>query len=248
MEIPEEDLSRVYALTPRQQLTYWTGAIAQNDVWLEMTVFRLAGSAVLAPGMSRSDLPRHFERLRVAVKSIVKASRLPENLKTDAVAALGRAKIAHRARVELVHDQWGLVEASRPAEFIVMDALMGRGWPDTPLTPRTLPDFEAAARAHMASIHELSEIAFKMSTFYADEATARFVATQIAIHLVGGPIDNHYRATARETDGSPPDFDTEDGATYKRGFQTVELHQQADYNYLDLDSETHRSLPKSNPA
>lgn len=127
MEIPEEDLSRVYALTPHQQLTYWIGAIAQNDVALEMTVFRLAGNAVLAPGMSRSDLPRDFERLREAVKSIVKTSRLPENLKTDAVAALGRAKIVHRSRVELVHDLWGLVEASRPAEFIVMDALRDAG-------------------------------------------------------------------------------------------------------------------------
>jgi hypothetical protein len=106
---------------------------------------------------------------------------------------------------------------------------MGRGWPEIPSTQRTLADFEAAARAHIDCIHQLSQVAMKMSGFYADEATARFVATQIAIHLVGGPIDNQYRAAMRDADGSPPDTYSEAGATYRRAFLTVELDEQADY-------------------
>ena len=232
MEIPDRDLSRVYGLTPHQQLTYWTGAIAQNDVALEMAVFRLAGDAILVPGMARTDLPREFERLREAVKGIVRASRLPDDLKAKAVAALGQAKVVHRARIEMVHDQWGLLEGSDPPAFTAMDALMGRGWPDTPPVPRTLKDFEAAARAHIACLFQLNEVAFKMSGFYSEEATASFVATQIAIHLIGGPIDNQYRAAMRHADGSPPNFYKEEGAIYRRTFETMELYRQADYAFV----------------
>jgi hypothetical protein len=231
-----DDLSRIHSLNSHEQLTYGTGAIAQHDVALEMSVFRLAADVLLAPWMDRASLPRDFERLRESTKEIVRASEVSESLKTKAIRALGNAKVVHRARVELVHDQWGLVERSDPPAFVVLDALMGRGWPDTPPSPKTLDDFEAAAHAHVAAINELATVSMELSRLRADEATARFVETQIAIHLVGGPFNDQYRAALRNPDHSPPDEYTEEGATYARDFVTVELDEQANYRYTQEGS------------
>lgn len=233
MEIQAEDLTSVYALSPHQQLTYWTGAIAQNDVALEIAVFRLAldVSQVLQI-VHRKALPRGFERLRETAKELVHASRIPEALKSECLRALGRAKVAHKSRVDLVHDMWGLEEGSDPPHFIIMDALMGRGWPEEPLAPRTLSDFEAVAKEHIQCLHELGRLSMEVSRFFMDEATAAFVATQIAIHLVGGPFDNQYRAAIRKN-GAPPELFTENGATYRNAGESYEPGSPApDYVFV----------------
>ena len=213
---PAGDLSRVYALSPHEQLTYWTGAIAQNDVGLENAMRDLATNILLSPTLGRADFPHGFEALRETTKAILKTSRLPEELRAEGVTILGRAKIAHRNRVELVHDMWALQEGATPASFVVAHALMGRGWPDDPGPSRTLGDFEAAARQHIASITEVSVLSMRVSTFYADEATALFVRTQIAARFVGGPLDDQYRAVPRNDQGEAEGFFTENSATYKR--------------------------------
>lgn len=213
---PADDLSRVYALSPHEQLTYWTGAIAQNDVGLENAMRGLATNILLSPTLGRADFPREFEALRETTKAILKNSRLLQGLRAEGVAILGRAKIAHRNRVELVHDMWALQEGTTPASFVVAHALMGRGWPDDPGPSRTLADFEAAARQHIASITEVGMFSMRVSTFYADEATALFVRTQIAARFVGGPLDDQYRAVPRNDRGEAEEFFTEDFVTYAR--------------------------------
>jgi hypothetical protein len=162
---PTDDLSRVYALSPHEQLTYWTGAIAQNDVDLENAMRRLATSILLSPTLGRADFPREFEALRETTKAILRASPLPQELRTEGVTILGGAKIAHRNRVELVHDMWALREGPTPPSFVVAHALMGRGWPVDPGPSRTLADFEAAARQHIASITEVGMFSMRVSTF-----------------------------------------------------------------------------------
>ncbi len=213
---PADDLSRVYALSPHEQLTYWTGAIAQNDVGLENAMRGLATNILLSPTLGRADFPREFEALRERTKAILKTSRLPQELRAEGVAILGRAKIAHRNRVDLVHDMWALQEGATPASFIVAHSLMGRGWPDDPGSSRTLADVEAAARQHIASITEVGMFSMRVSTFYADEATTQFVRTQIAARFVGGPLDDQYRAVPRNDRGEAEEFFTEDSVTYAR--------------------------------
>ena len=56
----------------------------------------------------------------------------------------------------------------------------------------------------------------RVTTFYTDEATALFVRTKIAARLVGGPLDNQYRAVLRNDRGEAEEFFTEDSATYRR--------------------------------
>jgi hypothetical protein len=213
---PTDDLSRVYALSPHEQLTYWTGAIAQNDVDLENAMRRLATSILLSPTLGRADFPREFEALRETTKAILRASPLPQELRTEGVTILGGAKIAHRNRVELVHDMWALREGPTPPSFVVAHALMGRGWPVDPGPSRTLADFEAAARQHIASITEVGMFSMRVSTFYADEATALFVRTQIAARFVGGPLNDQYRAVPRNDRGEAEEFFTEDSFAYAR--------------------------------
>jgi hypothetical protein len=198
---PADDLSRVYALSLHEQLTYWTGAIAQNDVGLENAMRGLATNILLSPTLGRADFPREFEALRETTKAILKTSRLPQELRDEGVTILGRAKIAHKNRVELVHDTWALKEGSIPASFVVAHALMGRGWPDDPGPSRTLAGFETAARLHIASITEVVMFSMQVSTFYSDEATALFVRTQIAARFVWGPVERPIQGCAAERSG-----------------------------------------------
>lgn len=71
-------------------------------------------------------------------------------------------------------------------------------------------------RQHIASITEVGLFSMRVTTFYADEATALFVRTKIAARLVGGPLDNQYRAVLRNDRGEAEEFFTEDSATYRR--------------------------------
>lgn len=157
----------------------------------------LATNILLSPTLGRVDFPREFEALRETTKAILKTSRLAQELRDEGVTILGRAKIAHKVRVELVHDTSATKKGSIPASFVVAHVLMGQDWPDDPRPSRTLAGFETAARLHVASITEVVMFSMQVSPSYPDAATALFVRTQIAARFVGGPLNDRYRAVPR---------------------------------------------------
>jgi hypothetical protein len=121
------------------QMTYWTGAVVQNDVALEHTLtgvyFRLADAG--------NKWPEGVARLATAIRDLVVAGRIADtDLSRLALALLKDVEQAQRTRNRLVHDLWS---PSFTGDSELFEQLLLRG--QTPRGPsaRHLDEFRACA-------------------------------------------------------------------------------------------------------
>ena len=130
---------KVAGLPPAMQMTYWTGAVVQNDVALEHALtgvyFRLADAG--------SKWPEGVARLSSGIHEIVVAGRIGDaSLSRLALALLEDVDQAQRTRNRLVHDLWtpSVMDDSKIFEQLLLRGQIPRG-PST----RHLDEFRACA-------------------------------------------------------------------------------------------------------
>lgn len=130
---------RVAGLPPVMQMTYWTGAVVQNDVALEHALtgvyFRLADAG--------SKWPEGVARLSSGIRDLLVAGRIDDGeVRRLALALLENIDQAQRKRNRLVHDLWApsSMDDSRTFEQLLLRGQTPRG-PST----RHLDEFRACA-------------------------------------------------------------------------------------------------------
>ena len=159
--MPEPVADVLSHLEPNDQLSLLIGRACRTDVWLEQHLVFLYRH-LAAPSLAIFTPPQGFDALVVACDAMLRRAALPGEWEAAATGAVSAARLAHRERNRLVHDQW-LAEVE-DGDFkgwnrikAVKHSLGGTA------TPQTLSDVkEVVAELHHASIR-INQLLFALS-------------------------------------------------------------------------------------